>query len=215
MTGKETREKRSAGNKALTIIGAVFCIILFPILVINCTMIVKSYTQPDKVPSVGGTMPLIVLTDSMYPEIESGDLIICHTIDAEAVREGDVIAFFDPAGSGQTIVTHRVIEIIGSGSELSFRTKGDANNAADQEPVSGDKLVGLYRMRIAGAGRVALFMQTTPGLLICVLVPLAALIGIDMLRRRKYETARKEDTDALLAELEALRAAQDKESAEK
>jgi len=60
---------------------------------------------------VAGTLPLIVLTDSMYPVIESGDLIICHTAEPEEIQVGDVIAFFDPAGNGTTIVTHRVLEV--------------------------------------------------------------------------------------------------------
>jgi len=32
------------------------------------------------------------------------------------------------------------------------------------------------------------------------------MVGYDMLRRKKYEKAKQQDTDALLAELEALRA---------
>jgi ABC-type transporter Mla maintaining outer membrane lipid asymmetry ATPase subunit MlaF len=47
----------------------------------------------------------------MYPTIESGDLIICHVEDAKDVEVGDVISFFDPAGNGKSIVTHRVLEI--------------------------------------------------------------------------------------------------------
>ena len=105
-------KQSSTRHKIFTIIGTVLCIILVPILIINITLIIKSYTNADEVPSVGGYLPLIVLTDSMYPEIESGDLIICHTIDAEDVKEGDVIAFFDPAGNGTSIVTHRVVEIV-------------------------------------------------------------------------------------------------------
>ena len=49
-------------------------------------------------------------------------------------------------------------------------------------------------------------MQTTTGLIVCVVLPIVLLVGYDMLRRRKYEKAQKQDTDTLLAELEALRA---------
>ena len=58
------------------------CIILIPILLINITLIAKSFINKDEVPSIGGVLP-IVLTDSMHPKIESGDLIICHTAEAE------------------------------------------------------------------------------------------------------------------------------------
>ena len=201
------KKKQSGGlwHNVLTVIGTLLCVILLPILVINITLIVKSYTS-DEVPDVGGYLPLIVLTDSMYPEIESGDLLICHTEEPQNIRTGDVIAFFDPAGNGTTIVTHRVVEVTEQDGELAWRTKGDNNNTEDRLLVTQDKLVAVYEgTRIAGAGNVALFMQTTPGLLVCVVLPMVVLVGYDMIRRRIYEKASKQDTDQLLAELEELR----------
>ena len=197
---------RDPKQTVLTIIGTVLCIILLPILIINITLLIKSYTNADEVPSVGGVFPMIVLTDSMYPQIKSGDLIICHTAEAEDIQEGDVISFFDPMGSGTAVVTHRVLEVIEENGELSFRTKGDNNNAEDQVLVPEKNLVGIYRSRIPALGNVAMFMQTTPGLIVCVVCPVLLLVGFDMLRRKKYEKAKQQDTDALLAELEALRA---------
>ncbi|MBQ7875224.1 MAG: S24/S26 family peptidase [Oscillospiraceae bacterium] len=76
-------EKSSVMHNVLTVFGTVMCVILLPILIINLILIVKSYTNANEVPSVGGVFPLIVLTDSMYPEIESGDLIICNTAEPE------------------------------------------------------------------------------------------------------------------------------------
>ena len=201
-----TKEKTSTAHKILSVIGVVLCIILVPILIINITLIIKSTTNKDAVPSVGGYLPLIVLTDSMYPEIKSGDLIICHTIDAESVQEKDVIAFFDPAGNGSSVVTHRVIEIVREDGKLFFKTKGDYNNVEDKALVPAENLVGVYQTRIAGAGNIAMFMQTTTGLIVCVVLPIILLVGYDIIRRRLYEKKNKTDTDALLAELEALKA---------
>ena len=201
-----TKEKTSVTHRVLTIVGTVLCIILIPILLINITLIAKSYINKDEVPSIGGAFPLIVLTDSMYPEIESGDLIICNTAEAEDIKVNDVISFFDPAGNGTSIVTHRVIEIVEDDGEIFFRTRGDNNNTEDKELVPAENLVGVYKMRIAGAGHIAMFMQSTAGLIICVVLPIILLVGYDIIRRRIYEKNNKQDTDALLAELEALRA---------
>ena len=215
MDNKKKKEQESGTfrHKILNIVGTILCVILIPILAINVTLIAKSYMNTEEVPSIGGILPLIVLTDSMYPEIHSGDLIICHTEDAENVKEGDIISFFDPAGNGTSIVTHRVTEVTTEGGELAFRTKGDANNVEDSMPVPADKLVAVYRNRIPNMGNVAMFMQTTQGLIICVVCPILLLVGYDMIRRRKYEKSSKEDTDALLRELAELRA--QKEAAEK
>ena len=200
-----TKECSLAIHRILTVIGTILCIILVPILIINCILIVKSFTS-EEVPNVAGTLPLIVLTDSMYPVIKSGDLIICHTAEPEEIQVGDVIAFFDPAGNGTTIVTHRVLEVTEQAGQTAWRTKGDNNNTEDRLPVPADKLVAVYEdTRIPGAGNVALFMQTTPGLIICVVCPILLLVGYDMIRRKQYEKSSKKDTDALMAELEELR----------
>lgn len=200
------KEKNNVKDKFLTILGTVMCIILIPVLIINITLIIKSYTHSDEVPSVGGYVPLIVLTDSMVPEIYSGDLIICHTAEPEEIKTGDVIAFFDPAGNGSSIVTHRVIEVLNENNEIEFRTQGDNNNTEDKLPVPADSLVGIYQTRIAGLGNVAMFMQSSTGLIVCVVLPIVLLVAYDMIRRRLYEKKKDDDNAALLAELEALRA---------
>ena len=201
----QQKKKATPLHKVLTIVGAILCVILIPILIINCTLIVKSFTS-EEVPSVAGNLPLIVLTDSMYPVIESGDLIICHTAEPEEIQVGDVIAFFDPASNGSSIVTHRVIEVTEQDGKIAWRTKGDNNNTEDRLAVTEDKLVAVYEgTRLAGFGNVALFMQTTPGLIVCVVCPLLLLVGYDMLRRRLYEKANQQDTEELMAELEELR----------
>ncbi|MBQ8184795.1 MAG: signal peptidase I [Lachnospiraceae bacterium] len=200
------KERTSTTHKILTAVGTVLCIILLPILLINLSLIIKSYTNQEEVPSVGGYLPLIVLTDSMYPEIKSGDLIICHTAEAEEIQKKDVIAFFDPAGNGTTIVTHRVVEIVEENGELLFRTGGDNNNTADKDLVPADNLVGIYRTRIPGAGNIAMFMQSTTGLILCVVLPIILLVAYDVIRRRIYEKNKQNENAALLAELAALRA---------
>lgn len=196
----------STSHKILSIVGIVLCVILVPILLINLTLIAKSYINKDEVPHIGGYVPLIVLTDSMEPVIDGGDLIICRTTDPKEIKVKDIIAFIDPAGNGTSILTHRVIEVVEQDGALFFRTQGDFNNTADKDLVPAEDLIGLYKSRIPDAGHVAMFMQSTPGLILCVVLPIVLLVAYDFIRRRLYEKNHKTDTDALLAELEALRA---------
>lgn len=209
-----SKEKKNPGSRIMTVVGIVLCIILLPILIINCILIVKGLTDSDKVPTVKGVFPMIVLTDSMYPYIHSGDLIICASLDPQDVAVGDVITFYDPAGSGKTTVTHRVTELTEDADGLAFRTKGDANNTEDTELVPAAKLIGRYRFRIAGAGNVAIFMQKTEGLIVCVVIPVLLLVGYDVLQSRKFNRKKQQETEALMAELEALKAEKAKEKQE-
>lgn len=201
------QNKNSRLHLALTIIGWVLCILLIPMLIINCTLLVKGILNEEEVPDIAGVMPLIVLTDSMDPQIKSGDLIFCNTIDAEDVEVGDVISFFDPAGNGTSVVTHEVIEIVIEDGVRSFRTKGINNNTEDRKLVPSESVFAEYTgFRIPGAGNIALFMQSSTGLLICVVLPIILLVGYDFIRRRIYEKSQTDDVEALKAELEALRA---------
>lgn len=211
MSENKGKKQGKVGN----IIGVVLCVILIPILLANVTMIVKGLINPNKVPSIGGYSPLIVMTDSMFPDIKSGDLIITKAADAKDVKVGDVISFFDPDGSGTSVLTHRVVELVEEDGKLFFRTKGDANNSEDPSLAPAENLIGLYQSKINGAGNVAMFLQSTPGLIVCIGVPLVLLVGFELLRRRNYEKSKNDDTQALLKELEELRAKQAASETEK
>ncbi|MBO7273494.1 MAG: S26 family signal peptidase, partial [Clostridia bacterium] len=99
----EQKERQPIG--ALNIVGIVICVLLVPVLIVNCTLIIQSMIHEDEVPSFGKYIPLIVLTESMEPAIMSGDLIICQKADAEDLDVGDVISYFDPKSSASAVVT--------------------------------------------------------------------------------------------------------------
>ena len=95
-------------------------------------------------------------------------------------------------------------------------TKGDANNAADQDKVTEDRLVGIYKGRIPKVGDFAMFLQTPVGMIVFIGVPLLGFIIYDIIRRQKYANKENKKTAELEAELERLRATQtpqDKEAA--
>ncbi len=194
-------------HKILNIVGIILCIILIPILIINCTLIVKSWINEDEVPSIGNMMPLIVLTDSMHDEFPAGSIIITQKAEPDDIAEGDIISFFDPESKTNAILTHKVekIEYDEDGNKW-FWTKGTANNTGDRLPVPAENLLGKYTgISFAGLGKVAMFMQSTTGFIVCVFVPILALIGYDFIRRRRYEQKNAVDKDELMKELEELR----------
>lgn len=201
------QENSSKFHKALTIIGIIMCVILVPILIVNCTLLIKSFINKNEVPDFAGMLPLIVLTDSMSPDINSGDLIFCIAVDVKDVEIGDVISFYDPAGKSNSVVTHKVIDIINEDGKISFKTKGINNNTEDRLPVPEANVIAEYTgIRIPGAGNFAIFMQTTTGLIVCVILPIVLFVGYDVIRRRIYEKSKGDDMAALMAELEALKA---------
>lgn len=191
-----------------TIVGLAFCVILIPILISNLILIIKGYANPDEIPGYGNTKPLIVLTDSMEPVIKSGDLILIKVAEFDDIKEGDIISYFESATERTTTVTHRVTKINydENGNRVSFTTKGDANNIEDGDKVTKEMLIGVYKSRIPLLGDIAIFLKSTPGLIVAILVPLGLLVGYDVIRRKLYDKKNEEDTNELLKELELLRA---------
>lgn len=214
--GKEEKTARSEQSRVLTIIGIVLCVLLIPMLIINITMIVDSYVHEDEVPSFFGLTPMIVLTESMEPVIDAGDLIVCKPVEVSDIAKGDIISFYDPMSTKNSVVTHRVVDILDIDGVIYFETMGDNNDGAkDVKPVAADKVIGRYSFRIRWVGSILMFMQSTLGLVVCIGVPLVLLIAYELIRRMVYEKSNNSDVDKMRAELEALKAEKERLEAEK
>ena len=156
MKKEKDETKKGLGGAAHivgNIVGILLIAILLPVMCVNLTLIIKSYTQPDQVPTVLGIAPLIVQSGSMQKTIMVDDLIFTRKVDAATLKKGDIIAF-QPAGE-ITVVTHRIVELVEEDGVKGFRMKGDANNTTDAEIILKSQIVGKYFMRIAGGGKVA------------------------------------------------------------
>jgi signal peptidase len=199
LSESETSKKSRVGVG--TILGLLLCIILIPALIINVTLIVKSFLYPEEVPSFMGYKPFIVLTGSMEPVFYSGDLVMVKEVEASSLQIGDVIAFRE----GTAVITHRIVQVEGAGKDLRFITKGDNNNVNDRRPVTVDQLEGIYLYRISKLGNFAMFMQTPVGMALFIALPLLSFILYDILRRTLFERKKAQRTKELEAELESMR----------
>lgn len=85
-------------------------------------------------PLTGRYRTTTVLSGSMRPTIDPGDVVVATPIPSDDVRTGDVVTFQRPNGSGT--VTHRVTAVHRADGELEITTKGDANEAVDTYAVT-------------------------------------------------------------------------------
>lgn len=138
----------------------------------------------------------VVLTGSMLPEIQVYDVVVTKKVDAENLKEGDVITFAsaDTRFLG-TIITHRIIKKNPpSGTEgFSFQTKGDNNNVADSALVPEDRIFGKVILKIPKLGYLQEFLAADGGWIIVILIPCLVVISYDIvklikgLKRKKYK----------------------------
>jgi signal peptidase I len=97
-------------------------------------------------PHVLGYRTMTMLTGSMSPMIDPGDVTVVTPIAVQDVTEGMVLTYHQPIGD-RALVTHRVVEVQrDSAGAVTIRTKGDANAAVDPwtATLEGDT---AYRVR--------------------------------------------------------------------
>ena len=91
--------------------------------------------------------PTVVISGSMRPAMDVGDVVIVAKVPAGVVRQGDIIQF----RTEHVPIMHRVVEI-SQESPASFITKGDANDQPDSEPVLAANVVGKVIFTIPQIG---------------------------------------------------------------
>lgn len=204
--GFDKKTGGQASHKVFTIIGIILCIILLPILVINITLIIKGTLDDTMPPSIFGTTPLVVLSGSMDngsdDAIQIGDLIFVKDVDRNNLKVNDVVAFME----GKYAVTHRIIKVnTAVDGSVTYITQGDANNTEDADPLIPENIIGKYSTKLSGAGNFVLFLQTTPGMLLFVGLPLILFIAYDVIRRSAMLKKEKLKQEQLKEELEKLK----------
>lgn len=134
-------------------------------------------------PVVGAEYSYVVVSGSMAPAIGAGGTVVVNEVPAAAIHEGDVITFrrgeraeIQQGQAGSNLVTHRVVDIVRTDEGLVFRTKGDANEEADQKLVPADALIGRMMFSMPYIGHVISFASTRIGFISLVAIPLGLLV---------------------------------------
>ena len=165
----------------------------------------------------------IVLTDSMSPSeknkddkvhFNAGDIVLIRNVEnPKALEAGDIIAFISQNSDsyGETI-THRIysVEKTDNGTVIGYRTYGTNTGAIDKVVVEPEYVLGTYTGKLPMVGSFFAFLKTTPGYIICILIPFLILIlwqGINTVRLfRQYKREQMEAMEAERAELARERA---------
>lgn len=114
-------------------------------LLVVCSLVVWSLT-----PMAWGWTSSVVTTGSMLPLVKPGDVLVVDP--SSTPRRGSVVLVRDPGvPTGQ--VAHRVVAVNKDGT---LTTKGDANPTEDSVPRARTDVVGVARLLVPNAGRLAL-----------------------------------------------------------
>ena len=164
---KVTTIKKWISNITTGLLLIVFMFMLF---------IVISTKASGGEPQVFGYQMKTVLSGSMEPEITTGSIIsVKPGGDMDRFKEGDVITFYQEK---DILVTHRITEVINSGENIMYRTKGDNNLKEDLNPVLSENVVAVYTgFTIPYLGYFIEFAKSKNGSALLMILPGVLLFG--------------------------------------
>ncbi|MBQ7309564.1 MAG: signal peptidase I [Clostridia bacterium] len=170
-TSEQDSPKKYDIKKILNIVVNVILVIAI-ILAAVCTYVSFVSTSGSGVPSILGVRPFTVQSDSMYPALQPGDLIIDTAVkDPATLKMGDIVTYWTIIDGERVLNTHRITGIYDGGTYRIFETKGDRNTIADPLTVHESEIVGKFKFRIPGVGKVLDYLQTSTGFLIVIVLP--------------------------------------------
>ncbi len=188
-----------------TFVTLAVCMMIFTIVSVS------TFDRANR--SLFGYKAFIVLSDSMSKtDFTAGDLVLAKAVDPATLQEGDIIAYTsrNTANFGE-IVTHKIRRLVTDAEgNPGFVTYGTTTNEDDETVVTYPYVLGKYRAHIPQVGKFFEFLKTTPGYIVCILMPFLVLILLEGLRCihlfRQYKAEQQAELQAEREKIEADRA---------
>lgn len=200
--------------KALKIIRSIFVWLMVALAVFMMIFTIVSVSTFDRADrNLFGYKAFIVLSDSMSKtDFNAGDLVLVKAVDPSTLKEGDIISYTSQNTSnyGET-VTHKIRKLTtDANGEPGFVTYGTTTDTDDETIVTYSYVLGKYQGRIPKVGAFFQFLKSTPGYIVCILIPFLLLILLDGIRCirlfRKYKAEQQAELQAERDKIEADRA---------
>ena len=200
-------------KKIIEVVKTVFTwiVVAFAVCIMIFTLVsVNTFDQNER--NLFGFKFFVVQTDSMAKtDFKAGDIVIAKEVkDLRELKAGDIITFISESSHnyGET-VTHKIREVTkDTDGSIAFVTYGTTTDTDDEALAT--IIVGKYVGNIPNLGAFFLFLKTTPGYIICILIPFLILIisqGINCIQLfRRYKQEQTAELDAERAKIEEERA---------
>ncbi len=200
--------------KALKIVRYVITwtfVVLAVCMMIFTVVSVSTFDRADR--NLFGYKAFIVLSDSMSKtDFDAGDLVLIKEVDPSTLKEGDIIAYTSQNTSnfGET-VTHKIRKLTTDAKgNPGFVTYGTTTDTDDETVVTYPFVLGKYQTNIPKVGKFFQFLKTTPGYIVCILIPFLILILIEGVRCislfKRYKAEQQTELQAERDKIEADRA---------
>lgn len=142
ITKNNTRERKKNKTNKITLI----------------IVIILSFTLVSFMLGIFKYEPVAILSNSMHPIYDRGDVIVYEKIkdsDLKNIDKNSIIIY----RIGNQLVAHRVVNVIKENGKTYYQTKGDNNNAVDSNYVKPENVIGIYKIHIKFIGYPSIWLS--------------------------------------------------------
>ena len=161
---KKIKKKENIRKFFNVIITSFTCVLV----ILTMYLAYVKYIKHEKNINIFGLRQYMIMTGSMEPNYNIGDLIITKEVNPENIKKGDIITY--ALADGNATVTHRIIDVIEKDGKTMYKTKGDNNNAPDQNLVAYDQIQGVFLFKINNFGNILSSILTKTGIALVFLI---------------------------------------------
>ena len=164
--------KPGRGKRIAKYIGLGIAVVILALLILNAAL---ALFLPHYYPTFGEYRLFSIVSDSMNPEIKTGNLIVSYVPKSESdIKVGDVITYEVEDGKGNIVlITHRVVRIEKNpnNGKTSYTTKGDNAPSNDSIHPDFDEVVGVFTGKQSPFfGYLIGFLQSSEGALTLITI---------------------------------------------
>ena len=137
----------------------------------------------------------LVVSDSMTPELNVGDMILSKNPSGQTLKEGDVVTFEGQSGAQKgKLITHKIVipPYEGEDGNIYIRTQGVKENAPLDDPIRVEYVRGVMVKKLAFTGFILKLIMKPAGFLLIIALPLMLIIIYQLYRLAMFNIKRKE-----------------------
>jgi signal peptidase I len=169
----------------------------FIVLSVFLIMVVTQRLNPKG--NFFGFKMFVIVSESMKPSLNIGDVILTIEKEPEDIKVKDVITYTGNTGNVKDkIITHQVVNIQTEKNDITnktryiFWTQGTNNSVIDSYSVYEEQVHGVLVYRFRLISLISRVIRTTIGLIIFVVLPLSLLLIFEIMDiRRELKERRK------------------------
>lgn len=167
--------KKIKENKVLKVIGNFLYAILCIIVILMLAVVIFQRVTDNKI-AIGGYRMFTVITESMLPKYEVGDVLISKECNLDEINIGDDVVYLGKKSNlKDKIITHQVVSKEVHDGEYTFVTKGLANEQNDPE-IKGDQVYGKIVYKVLILSFIGKLIQNIYVFYFLIFVPIAIII---------------------------------------